>query len=188
MYKANLRLTIGAGHGGEMRGLKKTAALLLGVTVPKDYQLSDWRAEEFSPGQVAYACADAVLTRRVWGRSVSDLAANDLGNAYALQRNAIIPVADMEGRGLKLDLVEHARLVDTWSCDLSAARHFLLDVTKSSTPETNDETRKWLAGVLPAEELARWKCTPTGKPSFEADRLAGCGKSHRCEQTWSCSG
>jgi hypothetical protein len=107
-------LVIGVGHGGEMRSLDNAAAALLGVTVPKEYQLSDWRAVKLSPGQLAYACADAVLTRRVWERVSLTLAADGLEDAYELQRGAIIPVSDMEQRGLKLDPVEHTRQIDTW--------------------------------------------------------------------------
>jgi DNA polymerase-1 len=168
-------LVIGVGHGGEMRGLDNAAAALLGVTVPKEYQLSDWRAAKLSPGQLAYAAGDAVLTRRLWERISSTLDADGLDSAYELQRRAIVPVADMERRGLKLDAAEHSRQVDTWSRELAAARQFFMDITGSPPPQTDDETRTWLSGVLPADELADWKRTPSGKLSVDADHLSQLG-------------
>src|SRR5262249_52826486 len=111
-------LCIGVGHGGETRSLENAAAAFLGVTVPKEHQRSDWRAANLSPGQQAYAAADAILTRRVWEAASKDLTLDGLDGAYELQRGAIIPVADMERRGLKLDSEEHARQVDAWSREL----------------------------------------------------------------------
>jgi hypothetical protein len=83
-----------------MRSLDNAAAALLGVAVPKEYQLSDWRAAKLSPGQLAYAAADAVLTRRLWDRISPILDADGLESAYELQRCAIVPVADMKRRGV----------------------------------------------------------------------------------------
>jgi DNA polymerase-1 len=168
-------LTIGVGHGGEMRSLENAAAALLGVTVPKEYQLSDWRAAKLSPGQLAYAAADAVLARRIWERVSPRLAADGLESAYELQRRVIVPVADMERRGLKLDTAEHTRQVDTWSRELATARQSFLDITGSPAPQTDDETRAWLSVVLPPDELAHWRRTPSGKLSVDKDHLDGLG-------------
>jgi DNA polymerase-1 len=168
-------LVIGVGHGGEMRSLENAAAALLGASVPKDYQLSDWRAAKLSPGQLAYAGADAVLTRKVWDRVSPSLDADTLEDAYELQRSAIVPVADMERHGLKLDPAAHAKQIDTWSRELAAARQSFLDLTGSPSPQTDDETREWLSNVLPGDELAAWKRTPSGKLSVDADHLAQLG-------------
>jgi DNA polymerase I-like protein with 3'-5' exonuclease and polymerase domains len=168
-------LCIGVGHGGEMRSLENTVAVLFGVTVPKEYQLSDWRAVKLSPGQLAYGCADAVLARRIWDRVGPSLAADGLDKAYALQRAAIAPVVDMEQRGLKLDPEEHARQIDTWSRDLAASRRAFLGITGSPPPQTDDETRQWITGVLPADELESWKRTPSGKLSVDTDHLPRLG-------------
>jgi 3'-5' exonuclease len=116
-------LVIGIGHGGENRGLANAALALLGITVPKEHQLSDWNAAELSAGQIAYAAIDAIVARRLWRRLIPDLDTNDFWGAYRLQRNAISAVADMQSRGLKLNHAEHARQIDTWSRDLAKARH-----------------------------------------------------------------
>jgi DNA polymerase-1 len=168
-------LCIGVGHGGEMRSLENAAAALLGVTVPKEYQLSDWRAATLSSGQLAYAAADAVLTRRIWDRTSPGLAADGLADAYELQRRAIVPIADVERRGLKLDAKAHTRQIDTWSRELAEARQAFLDITELPAPQTDDETRQWLGNVLSADELAAWKRTPSGKLSVDADHLSQLG-------------
>ena len=52
--------------GVNRRSLADTAYACMGVKVPKELQRSDWGAEELSPGQIAYAAADAVLAYRLW--------------------------------------------------------------------------------------------------------------------------
>jgi 3'-5' exonuclease len=122
-------LVTGVGHGGALRGLDKAAEILLGVEVPKEYQLSDWRAAALSAGQIAYAAADPVLSRRVWDRAVPELRTNELIGAYALQRDVIVPVAEMQSRGLKLDKARHDRVIDKWSHELADARRKYTELT-----------------------------------------------------------
>jgi hypothetical protein len=54
-------LCTGTGFGGERRALASAAACLLGVTVPKALQLSDWGAATLSFGQQCYASVDAII-------------------------------------------------------------------------------------------------------------------------------
>jgi DNA polymerase I len=145
---------------------------LLGLTVPKGLQLSDWRARKLSKGQQAYAAIDAVVSRRLWEHAVPELAACGLQKAYALQRGAILPVVDIERRGMRLDTAAHAALIHEWSCELAEGRRAYVEITGKEPPKTDEETRQWLASVLSADELTNWKKTPGGKLSVDADELA----------------
>ncbi len=51
--------------GVRRRSLAEACSIYLGVDVPKAHQTSDWAAPTLSRGQLAYAAADAVLTRRL---------------------------------------------------------------------------------------------------------------------------
>ena len=56
-------------HGvgwGRSRSLEAIAKAELGLAPPKELQLSDWAAERLSPGQIAYAVSDAILTFRLF--------------------------------------------------------------------------------------------------------------------------
>ena len=57
------RLVYGAERGG-LR-LADIAAELLDLELPKDEQVSDWRAERLSESQLGYAAADAVIAQRI---------------------------------------------------------------------------------------------------------------------------
>jgi DNA polymerase-1 len=168
-------LVIGIGHGGENRGLANAALALLGITVPKEHQLSDWGAAELSGGQIAYAAIDAILAYRLWQRLIREFSANDLWGAYRLQRNAIPAVVDMQARGLKLDREEHARQIELWSRDLAKARHRYAELTGEPPPGTDADVRRWLEANLPAIELDRWRRTPSGQLSVDKDDLAKLG-------------
>ena len=76
-----------------------------------------------SRGQLAYAAADAVLTRRVWEKTSRELKAKGRARAYRLQRDCLPAAAAMELRGVALDLDAHAALCDRWGIDLAEARN-----------------------------------------------------------------
>ena len=62
-----VKLLSGVPEGGIWE-LADACQTYLEIVVPKDLQISDWAATELSPGQVAYAAADAVLCWRLWAR------------------------------------------------------------------------------------------------------------------------
>lgn len=148
------------------RSLANTAEKLLGITVPKDLQTSDWSAPRLSPGQIAYAASDAILARRLWPIIERDLERKGRAEAYELQRRAIPAVADMQLRGVAIDREEHRRQVDTWASELAAARRRYLDITGNPPPSKPAEIRAWLARVLSPEQLAQWPRTITGELSI----------------------
>jgi DNA polymerase-1 len=89
---------------------------------------------------------------------------------YALQRNAIPAVADMQLRGLGFDIAEHARQAHVWAVELADARRAYLDMTGNPAPSKPDEVRSWLATVA-GERLTNWPRTSTGELSIERRHL-----------------
>ena len=168
-------LCIGVGFGGESRNLENAAASMLGLSVPKYHQLSDWSAHKLSPGQIAYAAIDAIVCRRLWIEASRIIDRDDLWKAYRLQRNAIVPIVDMQRRGLLLDRGEHARQVEAWSRDLANARRSYVDLTGNPPPQTDNDVRRWLETVLTPDELVGWKKTESGQLCVDHDRLSAIG-------------
>jgi DNA polymerase-1 len=157
MQQTNLLTGVAFGS----KGLDDAVLEFLGLTVPKDLQLSDWGAAVLSPGQIAYAASDAILAWRLFPMLRHRLRLADRDAAYTLQRDAIPAVADMELRGLLLDREEHRRQCDAWAVELAEARRSYQELTSAPPPTTNTEIQGWLETVLSPDELARWPRTRT---------------------------
>ena len=91
------------------RSLAASCQNVLGIEPPKSLQVSCWSAPRLSPGQVAYAAADAVLAHRLWLKMRPTLEAKGRFAAYELQRDSVLAVADMQLRGLGFDRETHAQ-------------------------------------------------------------------------------
>jgi len=167
----------GVGYGGEGRRLSRAAVAVLGLDPPKEYQISDWSAEELSPGQYAYA----ILAHRLWSAMEPELRrvqhtdgrAWRHWDAYELQRGAIPAVADMELRGLGFDHDEHSRQAHTWAVALAEARHTFHELTGEPPPSTPAAKQAWLQQVLANHPGygADWPLTKTGLLSQRAGQL-----------------
>lgn len=163
-------LLCGVEYGGG-RSLANASQTFLQVTVPKTLQTSDWSADALSSGQIAYAAADAVLAWKLWLPLQRGLRRKDRWNAYALQRSAILPVVEMELRGLGIDLTEHKRQTARWAADLAEAHQQYAALTGKPPPTKPAEVREWLITVLSPTELASWGRTATGELSTVSKHL-----------------
>lgn len=141
------------------RSLADAARILLKTTLPKELQLSDWGAARLSQGQLAYAALDAIFARRLWLELAGELQRKDRYDAYLLQRRAIPSVAAMQKRGMKLDLAEHRRQIETWTRSLTDARRGYETMMRQPPPVCDNDVRDWLRLVLRREQLERWPRT-----------------------------
>ena len=165
------------------RSLRNAARVIGKILIGKDFALSDWLAAELSPGQIAYAAADSVLTYKLH-RKLRPILQQPVGNgtsrwtAYELQRDAGRAVARMQNRGLLVDRDEHTRQVDRWSRELAEARHAWKPLANPSAdgclfpPSTDNEVRAWLQTVITAEQALFWPKTRTGQLSIQHHHLA----------------
>jgi ribonuclease D len=53
-------------YGIESSGLKKLAAIILGIRISKRQQVTDWEAEELSEAQMIYAATDAWVCHEIY--------------------------------------------------------------------------------------------------------------------------
>src|SRR6516225_1730684 len=153
-------LVIGTGFGGEKRSLESVSTEILGCTPPKALQLSDWGAPTLSFGQLCYACSDAILCYRLWPKLRAKLVRHQRTTAYLMQRSAVPAVAEMELRGLGIDLEEHSRQSERWSVKLAEARRTFVEITGDPPPTNNNEIREWLIRAAPHDVLGTWPRTP----------------------------
>jgi DNA polymerase I-like protein with 3'-5' exonuclease and polymerase domains len=163
-------LVIGVGFDGEKRRLDRVAPPILGLDPPKALQTSDWGAPRLSRGQLAYAASDAALAWRLWPKLKLAIDTRGRSVAYQLQRDVIPAIADMELRGLGIDLPEHAQQVEEWSRRLANARREYVELTGNAPPSKMAEVRDWLAEVA-GERLATWPKTKGGELSIERKYL-----------------
>jgi DNA polymerase I-like protein with 3'-5' exonuclease and polymerase domains len=151
-------LLLGPRYDREPRSLRAVAKQVLGLTVAKDYATSDWAAPQLSPGQLAYAGADAVLTRRIHLTLSPHLGSRR--RAYDLQRGCIPAIAAMEHRGLGFDAPRHARQTAVWEHERNAAQAAFQAAAGQPPPRTPRELAAWVKSVLPPGW--RWPLTESG--------------------------
>jgi ribonuclease D len=53
-------------HGIKQPGLRKLSAIVLGHSISKSQQVSNWEAPELSPAQQLYAATDAWVCRKIY--------------------------------------------------------------------------------------------------------------------------
>lgn len=158
---------------GDLPSLEALVASVLGRTIDKTCQVSEWSAPNLSPEQIAYAALDAVVVKQVFDAQTARLHALGRTRCYELMRDAQPAVASMELNGIHFDLIAHARLMDCWQSARGAAESRLRailgpEVSPTSSPQVSD----WLRRHLDAETLARWPMTPKGQLKLDADTVA----------------
>jgi DNA polymerase-1 len=145
--------------GVHRRSLEDVAQHHLGIALPKELQLSDWGAEQLSPGQLAYAALDAIIAWQLWPWLIKDVIKAERGTAYVVQREVIPPVMRMQARGAGMSLDAHRQQVQHWRTEHTTASSEFLTLTGQAAPETPAEIRILLTRVLPAEVLRDWPRT-----------------------------
>jgi DNA polymerase I-like protein with 3'-5' exonuclease and polymerase domains len=160
-------LLLGYGYDPEPRSLRAAAKQVLGLDIAKSYALSDWSAPVLSPGQLAYAAADAVLTRRIHLTHMPQLSQQNRRRPYDLQRGCIPAVAAMEHRGIGFDRQRHMEQVRHWEQERGAARRAFEQETGHPVPSTRSEIARWIETVLPPG--MQWPRTASGKELSTAE-------------------
>ena len=156
-------------YGTRSRSLATASNTVLHLDPPKELQVSDWSAKRLSCGQVAYAASDAVLAYRLWGEMQPNLAEMECTKSYALQRDVIPPIADMERRGIGFNVEEHAEQVSGWERDFTAACRAYHDATGGSPPLKRAQLQEWIGRVATPAQLENWPLCLNGSPSIATD-------------------
>jgi DNA polymerase-1 len=147
-------------YGVHSRGIDDVSRAVFGVAPPKDLQTSCWSAPQLSPGQIAYAAADAVLAYHLWPRLSAEMKRQGRSKAYELQTGVIPAVADMQLQGLEIDREEHRRQSDAWARELADLRRQYHSMTGSAPPSTPRELQQFIATIVPDQIAAgKWPLT-----------------------------
>src|SRR5687768_8746250 len=145
--------------GTHRRSLLSAASEYLNLSISKAEQTSDWSMPNLSQAQIDYAALDAVLVVKLAARMLPAL--GTMRDAYLLQRDAQAAVAEMERRGILLDLVAHRALMNDLRAEradwtdryLAACRDMEReDLVASGIPETPDGKRSLLTELLTEDE------------------------------------
>ena len=158
------RLTLGE----KQTSLADAALAYLNVALDKKQQVSNWGAEHLSREQVDYAALDAVVEWLLDGRVMQALRKQT--SAYEIQMAAVPAVMRMEGRGFKLDVAAHARLMEELRVEREREEFAYCEACLAAghanlaqmTPTTPARKGALLEALLSEDELRKWKRTPTG--------------------------
>jgi DNA polymerase I-like protein with 3'-5' exonuclease and polymerase domains len=160
-------LLLGYGYDPEPRSLRAVAKQVLGLDIAKGYALSDWSASTLSPGQLAYATADAVMTRRIHLIHAAQLVQQNRRRPYDLQRGCIPAIAAMEHRGIGFNRQRHTEQVRQWEQERDQVRMAFEQATGHPVPSTRGEIAHWIESVLPPG--MRWPRTASGNALSTAE-------------------
>ena len=158
-------------YGTRSRSLATASNAVLHLEPPKELQTSDWSAKRLSRGQVAYAASDAVLALRLWDTMLPNLQTMECSKSYALQRDSLPAISDMERRGIGFNAQRHAEQVSGWERDYVAACRDYHEVTGESPPLKRTELQAWIPRVAKRDELERWPRCLDGSLSIGADAI-----------------
>jgi DNA polymerase-1 len=168
------RTAYGLQPGGGYPSLADTAARVLGLTIDKSVRRSDWTAPgPLTPAQVHYAALDAVLAFRLAHPLRDRLRDTGQTKAYGLQLAALPTVAGHMLDGVPFDREGHRRLMAEWKAAAMTARDGLDRIMPGVNPDSPDQLAEWLTRSAPADLLATWPRTASGKLGTDADALAG---------------
>jgi hypothetical protein len=146
------RLCYGAERGG-LR-LADIASDLLDLDLPKDEQVSDWRAARLSEAQIIYAAADAVAAQRIAGKLWTELDA-DARRAFKLGNATVPAVAAMRLAGIPFSAETHRATIASWEADYRRAHAEFVALAGEEPPLHGRKRSEWLEARLP-EDMLSW--------------------------------
>lgn len=155
-------------HDASLGGLTES---LLGTSMLKKMQVSDWSEPELTFEQIEYAAVDVIACLHLANKLAKGLDKFNLHKIYKLSKDAQHPLARMQLNGFKLNRQAHTDLIPVWKEDLVAAKATVEEITgikKLTSPKLGD----WLNQNLEPEVLAMWPRTDGGRLSTSADTFA----------------
>jgi DNA polymerase I len=149
---------------GNLHSLEELAKEVLGLTVSKELQKSDWNAQQLTEEQIAYAALDAVLAHRLHAVLLERLVSGERLGVYDRMRAAQASIAKLELNGIHLDAEGHKRLIQAWEVEKVQAEKELQEVLGPEVnPASPQQLSKWLQSNLDKETLRQWPRTDTGQ-------------------------
>lgn len=161
--RRELRETLGLSTAA---GLKDLAKDLLGLTISKEQQTSDWSQENLTPEQIEYAALDAVLTIKIFEIQKKLIVQLKLNRSYQILRDAQYAVARMELWGIGFDVVKHKSLIDGWHHESERLKNTILEaIGHEFNLNSGKQVGEWLNEALKQKDLDEWAKTAKGQLS-----------------------
>lgn len=158
-------------HDMQSASLDGLAESLLKTKVLKQNQASDWSEPELTFEQIEYAAIDVIACLLIANKLAKGLDKFGLDKIYKLEKDVQHPIAQMQLNGFRLDADGHRLLIPGWLDDLVIAKKKVEKIT-GITKLTAPKLGLWLEKELPADILAIWPRTDTGKLSTSSDTFA----------------
>jgi DNA polymerase I-like protein with 3'-5' exonuclease and polymerase domains len=125
---------VSAGEISHKHSLAAVTQRYLGIERDKTLQTSDWSAPELSDEQIQYAVDDVYDLLQLRRLLVNEILKNDLSRVMVIEMDCLLPVAEMELAGLKLDREAWTALLEQKTKDRDAK---LIEVTELFQPGVN---------------------------------------------------
>jgi DNA polymerase I len=152
-----------------VRKIENVAREILGITLLKEQQVSDWGARLLSHAQVNYAAADAVVCHRA-ARGMYRLLGPDERRCFEVQNAAIPVIARMRLVGCPFVPEIHRETIRKWEVEHAENRAEFVAIT-GEDPPVQGKVGRWIEAHLPAEEIAWMPRTKTGQLSAKSEDL-----------------
>jgi DNA polymerase I-like protein with 3'-5' exonuclease and polymerase domains len=129
------------GGGGGRVSLAALAAMVLGETLDKSEQVSDWAAPTLSAAQLTYALNDAIVTHRIWKALRAELHRKskqygvDIAAGYEDMRFSAAMAHSMEQTGIGFDAAAHAAWIARKQEPVMAIEGYLADCDPVFSPD-----------------------------------------------------
>jgi DNA polymerase I-like protein with 3'-5' exonuclease and polymerase domains len=143
-----------SGGGGGRVSLAALAAMVLGETLDKSEQVSDWAAPILSAAQLTYALNDAVVTHRIWEALRAELHRKskqygvDIVAGYEDMRFSAAMAHRMERAGIGFDVAAHQAWIDRKQEPVTAIEAYLASCDAALSPA-------WIASGVQLDRLFR---------------------------------
>jgi DNA polymerase I-like protein with 3'-5' exonuclease and polymerase domains/predicted P-loop ATPase len=176
-------------QGGGRIGLADLVLMVLGETLDKSEQTSDWSLPTLTASQLTYALTDAIVTHRVWEALWSELQVKavrfgvDIASGYEDLRFSAAMARNMEQVGIGFDTAAHRAWMDGKLAPVAALKAHLAALEPALTPsclasgvQLDALFRKRIETYAPQEQrraLLAWpKTGTTRRLSFGHKELA----------------
>jgi DNA polymerase-1 len=158
---------------GKLPSLAALSRQYLGLGMSKEEQTSDWNVPELTRDQLSYSGMDAVAVKKLYQILSDLLKQGKRAKTYALMRDAMPAIAQLELNGIHFDVEKHAKLMKAWQIKKPDAAEKLKQVLGPYTsPDSPKQLSDWLKACLEPDDLNIWPKTKTGQLKTDANTLA----------------
>jgi DNA polymerase-1 len=155
----------------ELQSLADLSRDMLGITLDKSEQVSDWSAGDLSTEQIEYAGIDALATLRLLDTLLPKVDRAGQRPLYRTWIHALPVLSDLQLEGQRFDWETHGQLLETW---IEKQQRLLVQLRIQLgpiNPNSGPQLGQWLTDNLDSKVIAKWPKTPKGRLKTDASTL-----------------